>query len=136
MNKMLRSISRMLVVIFILTSTILVYPNNGFAAHNEKKENKVFEQNRDKTEIIVKYKTSGKQKDVAARVKGKQRLAKFNIKKSFKMSRVDLVEIDKADDIEKTVAELKKDPDVEYAQPNYKLNIASVSIDARFSDRK
>jgi RHS repeat-associated protein len=140
MNRISRLISGMLVVIFVLTSTMLAYPSTVFAANGGQKDlqkpvQNTINQNREKTEIIVKYKSSGKQKNVADRIKGKRKLSKFNIKRSFKMNRVDLVEIDKSDDIDKTVAELKKDPDVEYAQPNYKLDITSIPTDARFQEQ-
>ncbi|MEN6312661.1 MAG: S8 family serine peptidase [Clostridiaceae bacterium] len=140
MNKIVRSVSGLLAVVFIMTSTILAYPTNAYAAKTqnggkENKEIKIVDQNRDKTEIIVKYKSSGKQKNVVSNIKGKQKLSKFDIKKSFKNSRVDLFEIDKSDDMEKTIAALKQDPDVEYAQPNYKLTVTSMPTDARFPEQ-
>ena len=135
MKRMTRSISRLLAIIFLMTSTILVYPVSGNAESVEKSGSTVWAQDRDKTEIIVKYKTGGKQNNVASRIKSKRKLTKFSVKKSFQLNSSDLVEIDKNDDIDRTVEELRKDPDVEYAQPNYKLDIAAVPADARFTEQ-
>jgi RHS repeat-associated protein len=139
MNRIARFISSVLVVVFVMTSTILVYPSASFAAKDDRKDggnvSNTVDLNRDKTEIIVKYKSAGKQKSVADRIKGKRKYSKFDIKKSFKKNRTDLIEIDKSDDISKTIEDLKKDPDVEYAQPNYKLDITSIPVDARFREQ-
>ena len=147
MNKSMRSVSKILAGILVFTSTMLDNPICTYAEGNNKNESrelvkkkevakiKEYKGNREKTEIIIKYKTNGKQRSVASAINGKQKLKKFEVKKSFNKSRVDLVEIDENDDMDETLSELRKNPNVEYAQPNYKLEILSDPVDARFIEQ-
>ena len=101
------------------------------------KNTKPIEENREKSEIIIKYKSEKNQKTFQSTVKSKVKkglgLTKLETKRSFKNSRIDLVEIGSKDDIDEVIRELEKDPNVEYVQPNYKLSINSVPTDAMFT---
>ncbi|MBD3920227.1 S8 family serine peptidase [Paenibacillus sp. PR3] len=89
---------------------------------------------RSKTEIIVKYKSNEKGQNVRSRVKSKLKLGKMESKRKLRQSGAEVIEIGETDDLNKTIAELKSDPDVVYAQPNYLLTAADVPTDERFAE--
>ncbi|QSX04825.1 S8 family serine peptidase [Sedimentibacter sp. zth1] len=86
----------------------------------------------EKTDIIIKYKSESSNSKMHNNIKSKLKLKKFIEKKNFKSKRISILEIDKTDDISSVIEELKKDPNVEYAQPNYPLTITSTPTDEKF----
>ncbi|MCL6557985.1 MAG: S8 family serine peptidase, partial [Firmicutes bacterium] len=89
---------------------------------------------REKTEIIVRYKDAAAGEGVKSAVKSKLKLSKLQGRKKIRRAEIELLELDEKDDINRIVSELKKHPDVRYAQPNYKLDIQTVD-DPRFSEQ-
>lgn len=86
-------------------------------------------------EILVKYKDAARAENVKKTVKSNLKLSKLDLKKRSLKSRVELLEIDQKDDINKVLEELKKDQDVLYAQPNYKLFTNALPGDEKFSEQ-
>ncbi|MCZ8518602.1 MULTISPECIES: S8 family serine peptidase [Paenibacillus] len=115
--------------VLILTSTLTPF-NEVFAEYSKNKP-----KTRDKTEIIVKYKDPSKAESVKSNVKSKLKLEKVTTKKKYKNKTKEVIEISNNDDMNKTIAELKSNPAVEYVQPNFKLATASVPQDARYSEQ-
>ncbi|HEX3029458.1 MAG TPA: S8 family peptidase [Clostridia bacterium] len=121
MAKNKKMFTAVLLAIFTAVSSIYI----GYSVFSAK--NDTPPPGRDKTEIIVKYKNINKSASVQSNVKSKLKLSKMKVKKKFNKNRTELVEISSGDDINKTIAELKKDPSVEYAQPNYKMDMFAAS---------
>ncbi|MCX7922699.1 MAG: S8 family serine peptidase [Clostridia bacterium] len=90
---------------------------------------------RDKTEIIVKYKDDKKADSVKNSIKSKLKLSKLDTKKKLKNRKIELIQIDEKTDINQVVDELKNNPDVEYVQPNYKLSTESTPADPKYNQQ-
>jgi subtilisin family serine protease len=58
----------------------------------------------------------------------------LQVKENYPNVNLSLVKIDSADTITKKINELKNDPNVEYAEPNYKKTITSISINDTYKD--
>ncbi len=87
-------------------------------------------------EILVKYKTESKGDGVKTKIKSKLKLTKLDVKQKMKHSRIEVLEVSETDDIKTIVAALKSDPDVAYAQPNYKLlSFSAAPADERFDEQ-
>ncbi|PKM94319.1 MAG: hypothetical protein CVU84_12750 [Firmicutes bacterium HGW-Firmicutes-1] len=98
----------------------------------------------DKKQIIVKYKDNTKgtttniettKKNTRDKVKSNLKIKKLDTKKKFKNQYVEVLEIQETDNITKVVEALKKDPAVEYAQPNYKLFSVGNITDSDFKNQ-
>jgi RHS repeat-associated protein len=120
MKKYNKPVSKLILVLFIVTNLFTCMPTLSFAAKEDTKP-RVNYTARAKSEIIVKFKDNKKSDNVRSLVKGKLKLSKFDRKNRFERQKIDVLEIGENDDTDKVIAELKKNPDVEYAQPNYKL---------------
>jgi subtilisin family serine protease/alpha-tubulin suppressor-like RCC1 family protein len=93
------------------------------------------EKKKDKTEIIVKYKDLAKKDVTLNNLRTKKAKMIFKAKQSSKRLKLDTIEVSDETQLNDTIAELKKDPNVEYAQPNYKLELMSEPTDERFSEQ-
>ncbi len=87
------------------------------------------------TEIIVKYKDDTKKNETKKKLKAALKLAKFETKKNFPKSKMELFEVETGQKLDDIVDALQKDPNVLYAQPNYKLSINTTPIDSRFGEQ-
>jgi RHS repeat-associated protein len=134
MKRLQNLIAKFLVVSFIITNIFACMPGMSFAA-NEVKNPRISYEARAKAEIIVKFKDDKKIDSVRSNVKGKLKLSKLDRKMSYKRQKIDVLEIGTADNLDKVIQELKKDPDVEYAQPNYKLQTTTLPSDSRFNEQ-
>ncbi|TEB06806.1 tRNA3(Ser)-specific nuclease WapA precursor [Pelotomaculum schinkii] len=82
-------------------------------------------------EILVKYKNENTKEALKNNAKKNLNLNKLTTKKQFVKLQIDLLEIDKDSSIDSVIAELQKDPDIEYAQPNYTVSVLdSVYLDS------
>lgn len=140
MKKFRNLVAKTVLIAFIITNILSYFPSISFAAGKnttDKSENKhkIVNINHEKTEILIKYKDSTKETTIKENVKKKVKLKKINTKKKFKKFKIDLLEIDENDDIIKTIEELKKDPNVEFVQPNYKLDVATAPSDPMFDNQ-
>lgn len=72
--------------------------------------------------------------NVKNNIRNKLGLSRLETKRSIKSADVELLELDEKDDIHSAIRELKKDPNILYAQPNYKLDI-STADDLRFVEQ-
>ncbi len=70
--------------------------------------------------ILVKYKNEKILKD---NLKAQFKSSNLTTKKQFRNSKMDLLKVDKSADINSVIQELEKDPNVEYAQPNYEIQM-------------
>lgn len=102
------------------TSTIKENQNTLKQAANREKEKYASNQ------IIVKYKTTASSKQV----REKYSLTK---KKTLNSIKAEVVKIPEGKNVENLVKELKKDPSVEFVQPNYKYYPASIPNDPYFN---
>ncbi len=106
----------------------------------EKEEQKVEHQKeqialyekREKTELIVKFKAGVNESNVRKQLKQTLKLGKLDSKKKYSRFKLDILQIDESDDIAKTIEALRKDPNIEYVQPNYKLEIQALPLDPKF----
>ncbi len=87
------------------------------------------------TEIIVKYKDTNKKSTIKKKLKDELKLSKLETKKQLGKGKIDVLEVGNDSDINSIIERLKKDPNVEYAQPNYKLAINTTPFDHRFIEQ-
>ena len=140
MKKFRNLVAKTVLIAFIITNLLSHFPSISFAAGEKptdksKSTPQIVKVNNEKTELLIKYKDSKKESSTKDNVKKKAKLKKINTKKKFKKAKIDLLEIDEKDDILKTIEELKKDPNVEFVQPNYKLEAATVPSDPMFDNQ-
>ncbi|THF81684.1 S8 family serine peptidase [Cohnella fermenti] len=89
---------------------------------------------RHKTQLLVKYKFSADGASIEASVRTRLKLEKLEVKKRNPRSGTELLQIGSQDDLNSTIAELRKNPNVEYVQPNYMLYSTAIA-DARFEEQ-
>ncbi|HWR60239.1 MAG TPA: hypothetical protein VN580_01425, partial [Clostridia bacterium] len=132
-----RFLCKAIAFVFLLSNLLTAMPGMQivFAADKPDKEEKIKYEDREKTEIIVKYKAGRAKDEIKNRVKQSLKLAKMDRKKSYARFNADLLQIGRADDMSKVITMLKSDPDVEYVQPNYKLEIQTLPADLRFNEQ-
>ena len=82
-----------------------------------------------KTDIIVKYKDDKSKSNTEKKAKDKTKENKFKQKRHLKEQKIVVYEISESDDLEVVIEELNEDPNVEYAQPNYPLEVAAIPTD-------
>ncbi|MCX7749519.1 MAG: S8 family serine peptidase [Clostridia bacterium] len=87
-------------------------------------------------EILVKYKDDGRvgMSSIEEKLAGSD----IEIDRNVRIADTELVELNKKEDMEKALEELQKDPDIQYVQPNFKLNynvLAEDILDTRFSEQ-
>ncbi|KNY30125.1 S8 family serine peptidase [Pseudobacteroides cellulosolvens] len=75
-----------------------------------------------KKEVIVKYKNKAKRTTVKERITSKRSARKLMSKKYLDNFQMEVVEIEDGESMDSILDELKSDPDIEYAQPDFKLN--------------
>ncbi|WP_165755673.1 S8 family serine peptidase, partial [Ruminiclostridium hungatei] len=76
---------------------------------------------KEKSQIIVKYRNVNKRENIKSKVKAKAKLSKMKTLKSFSKSKIDIIDVGSDSDIKSIVKDFEDDPDVEYVQPNYIL---------------
>ena len=136
MRKIRSFIAKILIAAFLVTNLLTYFPTPSYAAAaKDKGSTAAVSAHHEKTEILVKYKDSGKEDKVKGNLKKRIKLSKISTKKSYAKTKIDLLEIGEKDDIAKVVDELKKDPDVLYAQPNYKLDVMAAPADPMFDSQ-
>jgi len=84
-------------------------------------------------DIIVKYKDGDQKSTTEKNIQSNSKAKGFNRKRYLKKQEIAIYEIKEADNVEKVIAELNDDPNVEYAQPNYPLDVAAVPTDDKFT---
>lgn len=128
MDRMKKVISKILLIVFLFTS-VFINCSTAFAktlgSQNPKKE---------KVQLLVKYKDDSKSDEIKTKIKDKLKLQKLNLKKKYKSTKTEVLEIDSNDDINKVVSELKNDTDVAYAQVNQKLKTYDTPSDERYGE--
>ncbi|MCX7920801.1 MAG: S8 family serine peptidase [Clostridia bacterium] len=129
MRRFKKLLAKALVVSFMVTSVFSQY-GTAFAAQSGSKTVE-----REKTEILVKYKNDSKSDSLKAAVKNKLKLYKLDTKKRFKHSKIEILEIDSSDDISKAINALKASSDVLFAQPNYKVYTSEEVYDEKFDEQ-
>ncbi len=105
-------------LISILIFSIILPGVTLAANHNANKKNAFVS-----TEIIVKYKTKTAAAAVKNNVKKKKKLKKISTKAQIKSLNTELLEISANDDAKAVAEALKNDPNVEYAEPNYMVEL-------------
>ncbi|MFZ5986975.1 MAG: S8 family serine peptidase [Bacillota bacterium] len=90
---------------------------------------------RDKKEILVKLKDESKSDKVKNDILKKKIASKYDIKKKSQLFKLETIEINDSDNIERVLEELNSNPDVEYAQPNYELKTSDIPEDERFGEQ-
>jgi subtilisin family serine protease len=102
---------------------------------SSKGTQKVKEKNNKKNSIIVKYKDIIKAEDTKNKLKSKKPALQITTKKLMKRFKMESLEISDEKDISSAINELKNDPNVEYAQPDYTINLFMIPQDDRFSEQ-
>ncbi|HEY9060732.1 MAG TPA: S8 family serine peptidase [Pseudobacteroides sp.] len=87
---------------------------------------------KDKKEVIVKYKDIDQKENTKKKLKSKKTNLSLKSKSWSKTLKLETIEISDESELNNVIDELKKDPNVEYAQPNYKLELMSEPSDDRF----
>jgi hypothetical protein len=105
----------------------------------ENKENKQKEEeysrakDREKTELIIKYKEDVKEeKKEILKSKVKDRLKLKNMKSKKKTGNYEVLEIDDSENVNDLMFELTHYGEIEYVQPNYKLDLTGMPDDESF----
>ena len=103
-----------------------------YAGNNSKNLQEIDPKER---QIIVKYADATKAEAVKSKVKQKKSLSKLDLKKKSKDNKMEVLEASDNADIDSTIAELKKDKDVVYAQKNNKINVSTAPSDPMFDQQ-
>ncbi|MCU6796810.1 S8 family serine peptidase, partial [Paenibacillus sp. WQ 127069] len=93
------------------------------------------EDQKERKEILVKYKEESKADNIKKNLKNKLKLTKLEVKKKTRTTKTEILGIDDKDDVDGILAELKKDSNVLYAQQNYKLYTNGLPSDQRFNEQ-
>ncbi len=109
----------------------LVPYNNGQAKNKLEVINNVKNENR----IIVKYKDMSKAEDSKKKFSSKRPSDKLKSKRKSKRFKMESLEITGSDDVTSIINELKKDSNVEYAQPDYILDSFLTPQDNRYGEQ-
>ncbi|MCX7747309.1 MAG: S8 family serine peptidase [Clostridia bacterium] len=91
--------------------------------------------NQEKRDILVKYKDDKKGELVKSSLKKKLKLKDIKSKRKLQKGKIELIEVDDAANIASVVTELKKDSNVLYAQPDYKLFMSYSPEEPKFSEQ-
>lgn len=137
MKSMKRSksiISKILLIIFIMTQAVIACP---IAASSEsgRQSARVRYEDRSYTEIIVKYKNDKERANTLDSVRQRMGLSRLQTKRAFSRSKIDLLEVEQGTDLKRVIQELNKDPNIEYAQYNYRLELLTVPADEKFGQQ-
>ncbi len=84
-------------------------------------------QDEDNKTILIKFKDDSKSEQTKNSIKEKLRLSKLNTKKKIESTKIEVLEVDNQVDLNGLVTELRKDSNIEYAQPDYKLHIDPIN---------
>lgn len=116
----------------VTTSVIIEQAISGSAitTDNQKNQQNKIEselilKNTKQKEILVKYRDESKADLVKNNLKYKLALSNIDIKKKLKHSKTEILGVDANADTNNVVDELMKDPNVQYAQPNYLLYLSN-----------
>jgi len=77
-------------------------------------------------EILIKYKDLNMAANIRSKTKDDLHLSKLHLKNRVTHLKLELVEIDDCDDINKVLNKLNNDKSIQYAQPNYMLTPNSI----------
>lgn len=99
--------------------------DSGITKENEKNDK----------EIIVKYRKQSEADKVKEDIVKRKVASKVKVKKANKNHRMETLELGKSDNVEKVIQELNSNPAVEYAQPNYDIELFDTIQDVRFSEQ-
>jgi subtilisin family serine protease len=86
-------------------------------------------------EIIVKYKNVNQRENTKKKLSTKKSKLSFKSKHWSKKFKLETIEVSDDGELTNVINELKKDPNVEYAQPNYKLELMNEPSDDRYIDQ-
>ncbi|USB32579.1 S8 family serine peptidase [Paenibacillus sp. YPG26] len=131
MKKLLARAFHLFTITSVLTS--MLYTSMG-SVQAKPDTSSVQEAPKHHKQILVKYKNNEKSVTSKKELKTKLKLGKLDTKVKLRRSNVEVLEVGDNDDVTQTIAELKKDPNVQFAQPDYKLNITATPLDDRFDE--
>lgn len=147
-----KRLNRLLAVILMITFVIpLFFQQKIYAAEKTpcndhrllssvvdevmKEEVKEVTDKNDKSrEIIIKYIDGYDTEDIKNAVKNKLSSKKL-IKREIKNSQIEILKVEGNEDIETIINKLIKTGKVEYAQPNYQLELSTVASDVYLSEQ-
>lgn len=128
MRTILSTLFRSLLVLVLLASFVQDYSYSYAEGQKEKQAP------RQKSEILVKYKDSSKSKEAKDRVNQKLASSELSSKRKMLRSGIELLRIEGSGTMDQVLSELRKDPNVQYAQPNYELTPLAMPEDERFQE--
>lgn len=126
--KLKNILSRITLSAFVISTLMVFFLNTALAKTPAPQK-----PGRDKQEILVKYKDDTKSDSTRNKIKNKLNLKSLKPKMKFKKHKMELMQLGESDNIDNVIKELKKDPNVEYAQPNYLLTISALPNDPYFA---
>ncbi|MCX7748254.1 MAG: S8 family serine peptidase [Clostridia bacterium] len=132
-NKMKKVITQVLLIAFLVTN-IFANVSISFAGSSQNQTKKGETQKKEKNQIIVKYKNESNIEVTKSDITKKLKLKKNNFKKIPKKSKTEIVDIG-GNDLNKTLQEISKDPNVEYVQPDYKITPFEIPSDPQFNEQ-
>ncbi|GBG07986.1 RHS repeat-associated core domain-containing protein [Paenibacillus agaridevorans] len=128
MKTILSTFFKSLLVIVLLASFVQDY-SFAFAEGQTDKQLP-----RHKSEVLVKYKDASKSREANDRVGKKLSANKLSSKQKMSRTGVELLSVEGTGTLDQVLAELRKDPNVQYAQLNYELTPLAVPGDERFQE--
>jgi subtilisin family serine protease len=109
---------------------------NGFQTNDNTGNNTTSSNKKiDKKQVIVKYRDVSKAEETKSKFASKKPSRKLISKKSFKNFKLETLEISEFEDVENIIKELQGDSNIEYAQPDYLLDINLFPQDERFAEQ-
>ncbi|WHH57908.1 S8 family serine peptidase [Petroclostridium sp. X23] len=121
MDKHIRIFMKAGISIFFLFILNILVPNNGIEAADDTYSNHMASVER-KNEILVKYKNRSNMDTDKNSIMDKMSLPNVKLKKRFNKFGIDLFEIVDDDNAEIVFKQFSENPEIEFIQPNYKLN--------------
>lgn len=85
--------------------------------------------------ILVKFKDEENKENIKESIQEKLSLRKLHLKKKFRHSKIELLELHEDDDFDATMEELNNHPETHYAQRDHLLYPCSFSIDGKFQEQ-
>ncbi|MDP4183308.1 MAG: S8 family peptidase, partial [Bacillota bacterium] len=118
-----------------MASSVVAENNNKQSGSVSLTDLQKVDNRRDKKELIVKYKDLSQSENTKKKLGAKKTKLSFRLKHSSKKLKMETIEISDESELNNVIDELKKDPNVEYAQPNYKLDLMAEPSDERFNEQ-
>ncbi|WP_270164504.1 S8 family serine peptidase [Paenibacillus sp. SYP-B4298] len=129
MNRSFSVVARL--ILFVMLFQLIVSDYGYIYAENAAAE----EAPRDQVELIVKYKNPSMMEEVKRSLQQEVELDQLHSVSQHRRFNMEVLEIGSEDNMTEVLTELRQDPNVAFAQPNYELTMLALPEDERFPEQ-